>query len=125
MHKHKVKVLNIQTKADIMIGKSEDADLIVSSKKLLGIDKLLNTISNLLSDLEPRESTLLTSERQVKNSLNVLKSLKKSEEFCVLTETELVAEELREAVKHLGKITCSIDNEEILDQIFGSFCIGK
>ncbi len=123
--KHKVKVLNIQTKADIMISKSEDADLIVSSKKLLGIDKLLNTISNLLSDLEPRESTLLTSERQVKNSLNVLKSLKKSEEFCVLTETELVAEELREAVKHLGKITCSIDNEEILDQIFGSFCIGK
>jgi len=38
---------------------------------------------------------------------------------------ELAAEDLRIAAREIGKITNIIDVEEILDDIFNNFCIGK
>ncbi len=38
---------------------------------------------------------------------------------------ELTAEDLRLAVRHLGRITGRVDVEELLDVIFRDFCIGK
>ncbi len=40
-------------------------------------------------------------------------------------DLEFVAEELRVAATELGRVTGSIDVEEILDEVFGAFCIGK
>ena len=40
-------------------------------------------------------------------------------------ETELRAEDLRRASIAIGKITGRIDVEDVLDQIFSRFCIGK
>jgi tRNA U34 5-carboxymethylaminomethyl modifying GTPase MnmE/TrmE len=38
---------------------------------------------------------------------------------------ELVAEDLRLATRYLGRITGSVDVEDLLDVIFSDFCIGK
>jgi tRNA modification GTPase len=38
---------------------------------------------------------------------------------------ELVAEELRFAQRALGEITGEVSSDELLGQIFASFCIGK
>ena len=35
------------------------------------------------------------------------------------------AEELRYAARAVGKVSGAIDVEEILDNVFSSFCIGK
>jgi len=40
-------------------------------------------------------------------------------------EIELSAEDIRLAARALGKITGRFEVDEILDKIFGSFCIGK
>lgn len=40
-------------------------------------------------------------------------------------ETALVAEELRRAVRSLGRITGRVDVEDLLDVVFRDFCIGK
>ncbi len=32
---------------------------------------------------------------------------------------------LREAVNHLGQITGAVATDDLLDRIFGKFCIGK
>ncbi len=41
------------------------------------------------------------------------------------TDEELVAEDVRLAARHLGRITGRVDVEDILDVVFGDFCIGK
>jgi tRNA modification GTPase len=40
-------------------------------------------------------------------------------------DVELRAEDLRRAAQALGRITGRVDVEDVLDQIFGRFCIGK
>ena len=40
-------------------------------------------------------------------------------------DLELRAEELRAAASALGRITGRIDAEDVLDQVFSRFCIGK
>jgi tRNA modification GTPase len=40
-------------------------------------------------------------------------------------DMEMVAEDLRLAIRELGRITGRVDVEQILDVIFRDFCIGK
>ena len=39
--------------------------------------------------------------------------------------TDLIALDIRNAIHHIGDITGQISNDEVLGNIFGSFCIGK
>ena len=78
-----------------------------------------------LSNLEPKETSLITSERQVAHSKKALNALNRINKLSINDETELIAEELRLASKHISNITSFIDNEDVLDKIFSSFCIGK
>jgi tRNA modification GTPase len=40
-------------------------------------------------------------------------------------EDELMAEELRLAARHLGRLVGHVDVETVLDRLFEGFCIGK
>lgn len=40
-------------------------------------------------------------------------------------DEELLAEDVRLAARHLGRITGRVDVEDILDVVFADFCIGK
>lgn len=42
-----------------------------------------------------------------------------------LPNTELLAQDIRQALYHLGEITGEISTEDLLGNIFGRFCIGK
>jgi tRNA modification GTPase len=41
------------------------------------------------------------------------------------SDVELRAEDLRLAADALGRISGRIDPEDVLDEVFGRFCIGK
>ena len=45
--------------------------------------------------------------------------------FAAAPQTDLAAEDLRLAVRALGRVTGRVDVEELLDAIFKRFCIGK
>ena len=86
---------------------------------------MLQKIYSYLSSLEPKETSLITSERQILHSTKALNALNRIKKLSIIEETELIAEELRLASKHISNITSLIDNEDVLDRIFSSFCIGK
>ena len=67
-------------------------------------------------------NTIITRERYREALNECLDNLKT---FSLNKEIELSAEDIRLAARAIGKITGRIEVEEILDKIFGSFCIGK
>jgi len=121
----KMKFINVKTKIDINRSSFKSADVEISSKTNFGINLLLEKIYSYLSALEPKETSLITSERQISHSKKALKALNRIKKLSIIEETELIAEELRLASNHISNITSPIDNEEVLDKIFSSFCIGK
>ena len=122
---NKTPVINVRTKVDLKITNKDRSEIKISSKKNIGINKLLKTIHTYLTNLEPPETSLITSDRQTLYAKKALKALKRIRKLCIVNETELIAEELRLASKCISNITSIIDNEEILDEIFSKFCIGK
>ena len=121
----KIKTINVKTKVDIKKNNQKNADVEISSKTKFGINILLEKIYSYLSSLEPKETSLITSERQILHSKKALSALNRINNLSIIEETELIAEELRLASKHISNITSFIDNEDVLDKIFSSFCIGK
>ena len=68
------------------------------------------------------ESAALTRERHRQALNRAVAALGRAESEAV---PELLAEELRLAARELGRITGRVDVEDILDVVFGEFCIGK
>ena len=71
------------------------------------------------------EPALLTRERHRQAVLSALEGLNRAAGLSPGTAPELLAEEFRHSATALGRITGRVDVEELLDQIFSSFCIGK
>ena len=97
----------------------------ISVKQNLGIDELINSIVNHLKSLAPKQDAFLTRKRHkeaIKRSIYNLNDLQK---FDLNTNPEIASENLRIVAKEIGSITNIIDVEEILDDIFSNFCIGK
>lgn len=97
----------------------------MSVVKNKGIDQLINFVIKKSESLTiGNGSPGLTRQRHRKNLENCVNHLvlSLSEEQ---TMPELIAEEIRTAIKEIGKITGKVDVEELLDVIFRDFCIGK
>ena len=114
----------IHTKSDL--GKLSRKDVCeISVKENTGIDQLIKYIVEHLRSLTPKENALLTRERHIQGVKKASDALKRVSLIDLNTKPELAAEDLRVAATAIGSITNSIDVEEILDDIFNSFCIGK
>ena len=122
--KSATKKILVHTKSDLKKQSREDAYKI-SVKTHEGINELINVIINHLQTLVPKENALLTRERHVQGVKKALFALKQISLLDLNSGPELIAEELRVAATEIGKITNIIDVEEILDDIFRNFCIGK
>ena len=72
------------------------------------------------------ESPMLSSLRQLEALRRTEQHLAKAKEGLQQNLTsDLIAWELRQALHHLGEITGEITADDLLDNIFSNFCIGK
>lgn len=95
----------------------------ISVKSGLNINKLLNDIeTSIKRQYSPTSSPMLTRIRH-RNHLLVARDMLSS--FSLDKPIELACEDLRRGAQAIGMITGSISVEEILDKVFGDFCIGK
>ena len=101
--------------------------LAISLKDEIGLDELLNglkkTVSKRMASHEPAVITRIRHREALQSSLNSMRSAKTALLFG--EEPEIVAEELRAATKSLGRVVGAVDVEDLLDIVFGDFCIGK
>lgn len=95
----------------------------LSAKYKQGIKELLEMIGSRIASRFTANSNLLVNRGRYREALS--EALENLNNFNLRKEIELSAEDIRLAARSLGKITGQIEVDEILDKIFGSFCIGK
>ena len=120
----KAKKILVHTKCDLLSYKKKGV-IEVSTKREETIDKLIDVIVDHLESMSPKNNIILTRERHVQAVRNALNSLKKTLKINLNLNPELASEELRVTAKEIGSITNIIDVEDVLDDIFSIFCIGK
>ncbi len=97
--------------------------LVISAKNSDDINKLLSVIQDNIKQKFTSGSNLLITRQRYKEALN--NALDNLNRFNFDKDIELTAEDIRLSAREIGKITGRIEIDEILDKIFGSFCIGK
>ncbi|MCK5041781.1 MAG: tRNA uridine-5-carboxymethylaminomethyl(34) synthesis GTPase MnmE [Sphingomonadales bacterium] len=97
----------------------------VSAKTGAGIDVLLKALQDIIvSSMSVGDTPSITRERHRKHLQECLIGLERFLEN-KQEDPALLAEDIRMAIRSLGSITGRVDVEDMLDIIFGEFCIGK
>ena len=97
----------------------------LSAKHGFGLGDLYNTLK-LSQPLASPDATLVTNIRHYEALLHASESLKSVQQGLEMNiSTDLVSQDLREALHYLGSITGEITTDEVLGNIFSRFCIGK
>lgn len=114
---------------DIVVGSKADVTGDVNGLSTVtgqGVDRLVREIGARLSE-RVQSAGLATRERhrvafeQGKTSLGAAKDLLMRDPDCY----DLAAEEIRSAIRSLELLIGRVDVENLLDEIFSSFCLGK
>lgn len=92
-----------------------------------GIDVLADAIAALFTRYDTEERDVIAPNARQKNILDkTLHAVSSAVEgIQSRTPAELINIDIREALVSLGEITGETTSEDILDEIFGRFCIGK
>lgn len=119
------KVIYVANKVDKVSHKNiiNKSHIQISAKYNQGIDELVNIIINIIKENFSSSSNCLITRIRYRKALE--ECLDNLEIFSLDKEIELAAEDIRLACRAIGKITGNVEVDEILDKIFGSFCIGK
>jgi len=118
------RVLPVPTKADLL-GPGDRPAGAISVRDGLGVEELVQEIAGRAAAmLDREEAPVMTRARhrlQIERGLQALDRFRTADEL----SPELAAEELRIAAYEIGRIAGRVDVEDILDQVFSRFCIGK
>ena len=94
-----------------------------------GIERLKHTLFKMVIDksqAESKESVVITNERHYSALLKAQLSLTSALDSLKTWESEeFVAVDLRSAIDSIGEIVGLVTTEEMLNEIFSKFCIGK
>ena len=113
----------VMNKIDAAKNEQTKADIAISVKENTGLDALMQLLETKLAEkFALSEAPLITRQRHREALIQAQSCLGN---ISFQNPIELVAEDLRHAAFNIGRITGRIDVEDILDEIFSSFCIGK
>ena len=98
----------------------------LSAKNDEDIAGLERTLSSLSHTVEAQNDTIVTNIRHYEALVRAQESIRRARRG--LAENypgDLLSQDIRETMHHLGEITGEITTDEILSNIFKNFCIGK
>ena len=122
------KVIKVVNKIDLRNPENIYADVYISAKTGKGINELLKLLKE-----KALGSQTYTEKTAVVSNLRHFNALKKAKESLLMAldsinkkmSGEFIAVDLRNAENHLGEIIGKVTTDDILNNIFSNFCIGK
>ena len=125
--------ITIESKSDLPQHKSYGPekhniipDLAISNLTGKGLRELSSLISSRLKSYDIGEDAIITNARQTAALSKSEKSLKMALSSTMNNAgNEFISVDIRDAMNYLGEITGEITTDDVLNEIFGRFCIGK
>jgi tRNA modification GTPase len=117
------RVLRILNKIDAADAREAPADHAISARAGAGLPALIAKLGEIVRETARGEDEAVFTQLRHRRHIEVC--LKALEAATQTTAPELAAEQIRLAADALGRIVGRIDPEDVLDQIFARFCIGK
>ena len=113
---------------DVYGNSASDVQIIpISARTGSGITDLRSVLAASQRDLlADSDTTLVTNQRHAQALSDARESLLRVREGLASgLPTDLAAQDIREAIYHIGSIVGEISSDEVLGNIFRNFCIGK
>ena len=122
------KIIYVANKMDKLSEKQKNSiivkkHILLSAKYNEGLENLVNKLLTIIKERFNSSSGYLITRLRYRQALEECCTF--LDEFSLDKEIELSAEDIRLACRSIGKITGVVEVDEILNNIFGSFCIGK
>ena len=120
--------INLINKSDLVERKDKNklSFINVSTKSNHNMIEFRKTLKEYIKQVVNKgQDPIILRDRHLKISIMLLESLKRIKSNDIQFLTELVAEDIRHSLVLIGKITGSVGVEDILDNLFKNFCIGK
>jgi len=122
-NKHVIYVKNKIDLEDKFVTKDITFDLQLNSKD--SVASLMEALKNIMDTSNSSDEIMLISQRQIMAVENTLSNIEEALIPLQEQELEIFSFHLNEAVKEMASITRPFENDEMLDKMFGSFCLGK
>jgi tRNA modification GTPase len=126
MHQGQKTILYVKTKIDLpeQFNTQEIVfDLELNSKK--DVTTLVQKLQNIMDTTNSSDEVMLISSRQISAVQEAIENIEASFPPLEDQELEIFSFHLNEAIKAMASITRPFENDEMLDKMFGSFCLGK
>ena len=100
--------------------------LFISAKRKVNLGEVEERLRQFIHQHKVQDATLLTNERHYSMLLDIQAAIGRIEQgLAGQIPTDLLAEDVRVALYDIGCLTGTVTTDELLDNIFGKFCIGK
>ena len=127
-----IKVTKIYNKIDLLdidpkiVESEQGTQIYVSIKQNMGLDLLINHLKESIGFNSESEDVFISRRRHIDAIDRAANSVKNAlEQICTYQAGELAAEDLLQAQNALSEITGKFTSDDLLGNIFSSFCIGK
>ena len=120
--------MDLETKINIEEIKNIGKEIInVSALKKEGLNEIVNSISFRLDKLKETKSNdiIIIHERQKKVIEEALKSTEEALKSSEILPVDMLSEYIQNILEKLNELTGEDIKEEILNEIFSNFCLGK
>lgn len=126
------RVIKVYNKSDLIVGEKTGKKLengetvfIISAKTKDGITELLNEIAGIYLNGKISGGEIMTNERHLFAVQRAYNSVAEAINNYENVSTDCILLDLKEAWQALGEITGDTVTEDIIDNIFNKFCVGK
>jgi tRNA modification GTPase len=89
------------------------------------VEPLIEALRSRLDSLGFGEDILLISTRQINAVEAANHAIEEAVDPLSDGELELFSYHIQDAIGHIGTLTHPYENDEVLDKMFGEFCLGK